>query len=211
MNDTALVTYGSSVKSNGARGFCGYGLLFGGVDLENETFPPTVDLGLEGRLTVPALWRHGMDSEIGIRKFADASFRRDSKGLFIEGEFLRLDKVENDLLAAINRGKLGFSSGSSSHLVRKKQRGNTVEISHWPIAEVSLTPTPVEPRALVLPLKELREVSLKDLMARDAGAEYETIQEYYDERAEKAMQKFYQMRAQFEWERHERVMRELRG
>lgn len=199
MNDATLVSFGSAVKAIGARGFCGYGLLYGGVDLENETFPPTVDLGLEGRLTVPALWRHGMDPEIGIRKFADASFRRDSKGLFIEGEFRRLDKIENDLLAAINRGKLGFSSGSSSHLVRKKQRGDTVEISHWPIAEVSLTPTPVEPRTLVLPLKELREVSLKDLMASGAGAEYETMmQSFYDERIEKAKQEFYDLRARFQ-------------
>ncbi|CAN5648595.1 hypothetical protein BH20ACI3_BH20ACI3_43240 [soil metagenome] len=184
MTDDSLITYGSAIKAVGSRGFQGYALLYGGVDLENETFPPSVDLGLDGRLTLPALWRHGLDPEIGIRKFAEASFRRDEKGLFVSGEFRRLDQIENDLLSAIHREKLGFSSGSSSHLVRKKQRGATVEISHWPIAEVSLTPTPIEPRTLVLPLKDiLREVSLKDLLARDYDdAERE---QYYDARAER--------------------------
>lgn len=201
MNDATLVSYGSSVKSIGSRGFQGYGLLYGGQDLEGETFPPSVDLGLEGRLTVPALWRHGLDPQIGIRKFADASFHRDEKGLFVEGEFKKLDKIENDLLTAIARGDLGFSSGSSSHLVRKKQRGNTVEISHWPISEISLTPAPIEPRTLVLPLKELREVSLKDLMARDAGAEYETTQAFYDARGEALWQDFYNERALSELQR----------
>ncbi len=97
-------------------------------------------------------------------------------------------------MSEIHRGSIGFSSGSSPHLVRKQKRGAVTEITSWPVSEISLTPKPVEVRTKAFPLK-----ALKDLMARDYdGAEYETIQAFYDARGEIAWQEFCDLRARFE-------------
>jgi phage head maturation protease len=193
MNDDILISFGSSVKARGARGFQGYGLLFGGIDLDGESFPEHVNLELDGRVSLPTYWCHSLDPKVGNRKLADADFKITSQGLYVSGEFRRLDAVENQIMSEIHRGTIGFSSGSSPHLVRKQKRGAVTEIVSWPVAEISLTPKPVEPRTKALPLK-----ALKDLLARDAGAEYETSQEYYNERAEAEWQRFCDLRARFE-------------
>jgi hypothetical protein len=49
-------------------------------------------------------------------------------------------------------GKLGWSSGSAPHLVVKAPDGRIVQ---WPLIEGSLTRTPVDPKARVLPIKSL--------------------------------------------------------
>ncbi len=167
MNDETIITFGGAIKAVGSRGFMGHAVLFGGVDQEGETFVPDCDLGLTGRVSLPAYWCHSLDPEIGNRKLADCEFKTTSEGLFIRGAFNRLDKVEEDLLTAIHKGKLGFSSGSSPHLVRKRKRGSVVEITHWPVSEISLTPKPVERRTKVLPLKSLGAVSLRPISADD--------------------------------------------
>jgi hypothetical protein len=52
-------------------------------------------------------------------------------------------------------GKLGWSSGSMSHLVSKNANGKSFEITSWPIGEASLTPTPVEGRTVATAVKDI--------------------------------------------------------
>jgi hypothetical protein len=52
------------------------------------------------------------------------------------------------------QGKMGFSSGAAAHLVERKSMGDVSEITRWPIAEASITPTPAEYRNSVKSLKE---------------------------------------------------------
>jgi hypothetical protein len=52
------------------------------------------------------------------------------------------------------QGKMGFSSGAAGHLVERKSMGGAAEITRWPIAEASITPTPAEYRNSVKTLKE---------------------------------------------------------
>jgi phage head maturation protease len=172
MTDDSLITYGSAIKAVGSRGFSGHAIIFGGADQEGDSFFPDCDLGLEGRVSLPAYWCHALDPEIGNRKFSDVDFKVTSEGLFVRGEFKRLDRVEEELLTAINKGRLGFSSASTPHLVRKRKRGAVNEITTWPLSEISLTPNPVEKRTKVLPLKSIKAWSLEDLLAvRDYEAE----------------------------------------
>jgi hypothetical protein len=49
---------------------------------------------------------------------------------------------------------MGFSSGAAGHLVERKSMGGAAEITRWPIAEASITPTPAEYRNSVKTLKE---------------------------------------------------------
>jgi hypothetical protein len=52
------------------------------------------------------------------------------------------------------QGKMGFSSGAAAHLVERKSMGGAAEITRWPIAEASITPTPAEYRNSVKSLEE---------------------------------------------------------
>jgi hypothetical protein len=52
------------------------------------------------------------------------------------------------------QGKMGFSSGAAAHLVERKSMGGAAEITRWPIAEASITPTPAEYRNAVKGLEE---------------------------------------------------------
>jgi hypothetical protein len=164
MTDDSLITYGGVIKSVGKSGFMGHAILFGGVDSEGESFSPDCDLGLTGRTSLPAYWCHALDPQVGNRKLAETEFQVTTEGLFIRGEFSRHDQLEKDLLTAISKGRLGFSSGSTPHLVRKRKRGVVNEIVSWPVSEISLTPRPVERRTKVLPLKAIKAMSLEDLL-----------------------------------------------
>lgn len=200
MNDNTLVSFGGAVKSLGRRGFSGLAIIFNSIDRTGESFSPDVDMELKGRSSLPTYWRHSLDEKIGNQKLADASFEVSSQGLYVEGEFLRFGGFEKDLMSAIDQGLLGFSTGSASHLVRTKQRGGFTEIMAWPVVDLSLTETPCEPKARVQPLKSLPpEFSLKALLANHDC----------NERVERAVQRYFSLRAEFEWARHERVMREL--
>ncbi|NJO07453.1 MAG: phage major capsid protein [Chloroflexaceae bacterium] len=70
--------------------------------------------------------------------------RHDATGLFFEVELERHAAYIADVLRLIERGALGFSTGALAHLVERA--GGTVK--RWIIGELSLTPTPCEPRCL---------------------------------------------------------------
>ena len=58
----------------------------------------------------------------------------------------------------VEKGKLGFSSGTAAHLVEREQapQGKGVHIKMWPLGlDGSLTPTPCDPHNRAVPLKSL--------------------------------------------------------
>ena len=56
----------------------------------------------------------------------------------------RSKQYVDQVLKLIEKGVLGWSSGSVSHVVRRE--GGLIK--SWPVVEFSLTPTPCEPRTL---------------------------------------------------------------
>jgi HK97 family phage major capsid protein len=69
--------------------------------------------------------------------------RRD-EGVWVEAELERHREYVESVLKLVERGAIGWSSGSLPHLVKREGR----RITRWPIVEFSLTPTPAEPRTL---------------------------------------------------------------
>ena len=65
------------------------------------------------------------------------------------------------------RGELAWSSGSSSHQVRKERVGSAKWIARWPITEFSVLPrtAAAEPRAKVTALKSLADAAVGSLIA----------------------------------------------
>jgi hypothetical protein len=98
--------------------------------------------------------------------------------VFIDGELDLRDKYEKAIYTLAEKGKLGWSSGSMSHLVTKKPNGKSFEITSWPIGEASLTPNPVEGRTAAIPLKALAEEEIdfdaviKSFEQEESGKEF---------------------------------------
>jgi HK97 family phage major capsid protein len=64
------------------------------------------------------------------------------------------DEYEQAIFEMAKAGKLGWSSGTASHLVEHEAVGKSWWIKSWPLGlDASLTPTPCEPRTRAVPLK----------------------------------------------------------
>ncbi len=124
----------------------GYAVVYGGHDLAGDTFTPATQLWFDEHYHPPVFYDHTMHPLVKNAALGRVVDRRtDDYGVWVEAELDRHNAyVEHFIRPLLNAGVLGFSSGSASHLVRRDNGVLTV----WPIVEVSLTPTPCEPRTL---------------------------------------------------------------
>lgn len=209
MSEQYLVHAGGRVKSFEGGRIGGRIVTFSGhrdPDRANEFFDGSTDFWLSGNgERRPILYRHGADPTIKRRRFGEVLVTKAADGLWASGHIAGRDADSQKLLELAEGGLLNWSTGSVGHLVSTTLVGTAQHLDEWPIAEVSLCAhsSVAEPRNIIS-LKEFALAtdqdfySLLTLQQRDCN-----------ERAEKAISAFYQMRAQFEWDRHERVMREL--
>lgn len=112
-----------------------------------------------GRITVDTLFHHGIPLEDSTRgrRLADALLGETTMTKAADGWLASLvlpmrEDYEEEIAELAAQGKLGWSTGSAGHVVRKAADGL---ITRWPIVEVSPTPVPAEPRTFAVPLKSL--------------------------------------------------------
>lgn len=122
----------------------GRGVVFGGVDLTGDKFTKSTDFG-ESRSFVgmPVYYDHGLSSlksQIGTVKV----WKTDDEGIDVDIEIDRRHKYAKQVMALVRKGVLGLSTGAISHLVVRDDG----ELKRWVIGEISLTPTPAEPRTM---------------------------------------------------------------
>ena len=177
--DNMLISDGGEVKALDDSGKVGgYAVYFStenDPDLVNDFFPPTCDFFLEGRTGFPLLFDHGLDDTLRGRKLAQAKFKIDDVGLWVEAVLKRRDAWEQAVWDLVKKNKLGFSSGSANHLVSRIPRGKSFEISVWPVVEISLTPTQAEPRAQAIALKSYaaHRTDFQDLITNPTSSDLE--------------------------------------
>lgn len=131
-----------------------YGVVFGGEDLEGESFSKSTDFKLNRAIGAPVHIDHTAESYI---KFNDQTYMLkgikdeigeilevspDDIGLYMKLQFEKSNEYWGLVEAMYNTGRMGASTGSD-HRAQKSASG-LIEI--WPINEVSLTLTPAEPR-----------------------------------------------------------------
>jgi hypothetical protein len=163
----ALVSYGDEVKATQLEGgdvkLTGYLVRYGDAtktDVTGDYFTAQTDYG---SAEVSEGWfNHRMPVTYQGKRMTydeqlpDVKLTKDDIGVFAEiiiGARNEYEKVIADLGFA---GKLGWSSGTAPHLVDRKQVGNANEITRWHLGlDASLTPTPAEPRNMVVPVKSL--------------------------------------------------------
>lgn len=121
----------------------GWGLRFGGEDLDGERFTPQTDFDLELVPRKRVYYDHRIE-EVKHPLGVVTRIRREEMGLWVEAQIERGRKYAAEVIALIERGLLGWSSGTAAHLADRE--GGVIK--RWPIIEFSLTPTPAEPRTL---------------------------------------------------------------
>lgn len=136
----------------------GYGILFGGTedrDLEGDYFAKDTDFWIDKIAGAkPVLYEHGMHPVVKSAVLGSTlEFKADDIGLYVEAELDRHNKYIDTVLELADKGVLGWSSGAVSHLVQRAKDGL---LKSWPIAEMTLTVSPAEPR--LLGVHELRSL-----------------------------------------------------
>ena len=158
-----LVMFGGAVKALGDGRVGGYLISFSDAaspDLTGEYFTKDTDYDLADSDTRSVYYAHGLDEQMGVTKIGRFTAKTDAIGIWVEAQLNLRDEYEQAILDLAAKGKLGWSSGAPAHLVTRKavetKDGATVrEITHWPIAEGSLTPCPAEPRNGAVAMKSL--------------------------------------------------------
>ena len=156
-----LTSFPDAIKSDRLGYVKGYLVRFGdskSADLEGDYFTQSTDYGfpMESGKRVPlnVYYHHGMDQMVGKKSIGTGYIKMDETGLWYEAQLDLADEYGSMIAKLCKPGKMGFSSGAAAHLVERKSMGGAAEITRWPIAEASITPTPAEYRNSVKSLEE---------------------------------------------------------
>lgn len=178
--DTALFYFGDALKALDDKGRVGgYAVRFTDKDHRDsygDYFTKDTYLGAHEGDGVDVLFHHGMplyttrrmseEQKKAFEAFRNHIFssptkaKKDDIGLFVEVVLDMRDDYEKAVYGLAKAGKLGWSSGSTWHMVKRTDDG---EITRWPIIEVSLTPQPAEKTNKVVTLKSLESLKFAPL------------------------------------------------
>jgi HK97 family phage major capsid protein len=122
----------------------GYGIVYGGVDLEGESFTKDTDFMPNLVPEKLVLYDHGLQGEVKHVLGKTIKESDDETGIWVEAQLSRHEAYVEEILSLIDEKILGWSSGSVNHLIERDGK----HIKRWPVVEYSLTPTPAEPRTL---------------------------------------------------------------
>ena len=161
--DDILISFGSEIKSLGDGRFGGYLVRFTDAtkkDLAGDYFTKETDFGIPPGETKssPVYFNHRLPlptrdgKAIVIKaKIGEGTLTVDEDGVLIDAIVYNREKYEKAIVTAGNQKKLGWSSGSASHLIDRDEDGH---IKQWPLGlDASLTPIPCEPTNSALPAK----------------------------------------------------------
>lgn len=154
---TTQYKFGGAVKMVTPYTVRGRAVVFGGQDLTGEYFTADTNFGTRPIVGAPAYYDHalgGIKSQIGTVK----AWEPTDDGIDVEIELDRRHKYFKEFVELVEAKALGISTGTASHLSHR----HGPEIKAWPLVEVSLTPTPAEPRTYA-------EATTKGKPARDAA------------------------------------------
>ena len=104
----------------------GYGVIFGGADLEGDTFTKATNFMLDLVPQKLVCYDHTMSAQVPHVIGTVKSVTADETGLWVEAELKRSEDYVEAVLKLIERGVIGWSSGSVPHLVRREAKSATV-------------------------------------------------------------------------------------
>lgn len=171
--EETLVCAGEAVKALGGGKIGGYLVRFGDANTPDlsemrDWFHVKTYFGARDGDGVDVTMNHGIPLKRGLEEYANrllppVKTRKDKLGVFAETVMDLSDEYEKLVYDLAEAGKLKWSSGAVSHLVKRVRLPNgTHRVDQWIIGEAALTPTPAEPR-------DTQVRSLKALVTEQAG------------------------------------------
>jgi len=137
----------------------------GGKDLDGEYFSPRTDIKADWFPTRPVLWQHGKDASLkDVVMGTEDDLEKLDDGWWATMWLDRSARYWSQVSALLAAGKVYGSSGALGHLVQKAKDG---EILTWPHIEQTLTPTPANPFARVVPAKAVADFTSSGLSPAD--------------------------------------------
>jgi hypothetical protein len=166
MKEDTLIQFGGSIKALGDGRVGGLSVLFtdnSSTDIANDFFDATTDYAVaEWPAPCTVYYNHGNDATLGVKALGGGAMKGtmtlQDAGVWVEVQLNLADQYEAAIYSMAEKGKLGWSSGTAHHLMRRENSGNAKHVTYWPLGlDMSLTPTPCEPRARVMALKSWDE------------------------------------------------------
>jgi phage head maturation protease len=176
MTSENLYIYGDAIKASADGKIKGYAIRFGSpdnTDLEADYFVASTDYGrpmkMGDKFKINLYYHHGADSTMKSYPIGYGEVMMDDVGLWYEAQIDMSNEYGKMIDKLAQQGKLGFSSGAAGHLVTREKTGKSYKIMSWPIAEVSVTPTPAESRNKVYKLIDMKieEYDMKESESED--------------------------------------------
>lgn len=185
---------GGAVKALGNGRVAGYLIQFSNettpdLSPEKDFFTAHCDFGLEDGMKSAVYYAHALDPTLKNRRIGQVSMKQDDVGIWVEGQLSLRDSYEKAIYSLAEKGALGWSSGTASHLVTRKaiktDAGTVHEILSWPLSlDASLTPTPADHRNSAYTVKSLqdslvpldRPLPTNHTKALPAGMSYDDLQ-----------------------------------
>lgn len=128
-----------------------FGGPFGGKDIDGERFTSDTDFALDWDISRPVFYNHMLDDEIGRKQIGKVlDHRVTDDGVWVRAQLDKRTRYYTLVKELIDQDALGFSSGAWPHLVKTAENGDIIQ---WPWWEMSLTPTPANPQAVVYSIK----------------------------------------------------------
>jgi hypothetical protein len=138
-----------------------------GKDLDGEYFSARTDVKPDWFRERPVMWHHGGDEVIKDEVLGtEDELKQEDDGWWGTVWLDRSNRYWEQVNALLAAGKVYGSSGALGHLVQKARDG---EILVWPHIEQTLTPTPANPFARVVPAKAVTDFTLAGIPLGDLG------------------------------------------
>lgn len=162
LDEDTIINFGGEIKALGDGRVGGYLVRYSGPDdpdisTARDFFRPKPETDYV--ITLPGQsvgwFNHALDSK-KQQLINPVDMKDDEFGIWAETILDQRDRYEKFLYDLAQKGKLGWSSGTASHLVRREAVGQSHKVTRWPLGmDASLTHQPAEPRNEVIPLKSL--------------------------------------------------------
>jgi len=152
-----VIHLGAAVKAMGDGKVGGYLAQFGSEatkDADGEWFTAETDFDTEFPARASIYYNHGLDPTVGRRRLAHGTMKADDVGVWVETQLDLSDRYQAAMYQMAAAGKLGWSSGSLSHITDPPREAPGGAIKSWPLGhDASLTPIPADRRNIAIALK----------------------------------------------------------
>jgi hypothetical protein len=152
-----LITLGPAVKAMGDGKVSGYLVTWGSEatkDAEGEWFTPETDFDAEFPARASVYYHHGQDPAIGRRRLTHGAMEADEFGVRIDAQLDMRDPSQAAVYRKVEKGELGWSSGSLSHITIPPRESPGGAIRQWPLGhDASLTWIPSDRRNVAVAVK----------------------------------------------------------